>query len=155
MGEREGAVTDLERPRVSPGVSALDSPRCNVCGAESWAKVEFPTSSSVWTLVVCPACLEALSKDAARSLRAAKDARKAMLQNGGGAVNRAEIRLVYLPVNAAWAFCLGSPADIGSWNVLCLEDASGPFDQFFQSRADAVRTAERLGLQVDRSGRVR
>ncbi|HEU0081871.1 MAG TPA: hypothetical protein VFQ87_03290 [Bradyrhizobium sp.] len=59
---------------------------------------------------------------------------------GGGSA----VRLVYLPANAAWVFLFGD-------SMIRLEDARS---RFFESRSAAVAHARRLGLTVDRRGRV-
>lgn len=53
------------------------------------------------------------------------------------------MRLEYLPTNRAWAF-------VGEGGVLIPVDDN----YLFSSRGEAVRAAERVGLEVDRHGNV-
>jgi len=58
------------------------------------------------------------------------------------------MHLVYLPVNQAWVFIFGNTIATASTISLAGEP------HFFERREDAVASAHRLGLTVDKDGKV-
>jgi hypothetical protein len=61
---------------------------------------------------------------------------------------KAGMRLVYLPVNAAWVFLFGD--DLRTAQIITLSSE----ERFIRSRKDAVAAAKRHGLAVSKSGAV-
>lgn len=57
-------------------------------------------------------------------------------------------RLIYFPLNSAWAFVFGD--DLQTAEIVDLELENGRC--FFPDRADAVAAASRHGLNVERDG---
>jgi len=79
-------------------------------------------------------------------LRTIRDALAMALESGGmeeTRESRGGMRLIYLPANSAWAFVFGdSPTRMAG------------DEMFFRNRRDAVASAKRHGLAVDRKGNV-